>query len=259
MRASHFWFCLACWLPAAAAAFQPLVTDDTGTQGAGGNQVEFGYTRNVEKEPGTRAVTAALPFTYTRGLTDAVDLYAGGSYLRFSTTPGNAHNGSGNALAGIKWRFYDHAAGKLSLAFKPEIRFAVSGNAEDRGLGNGKTNAGAALLLTRETGFGAIHANLAVDSQHFELAGNRAVHRATLWRLSVAPVFELDERWRIAFDAGLITNPHRAEKSHMAYVEAGFIHAPQRNLDLAAGLIRDVDHKGHRVYLLTAGVTWRFR
>lgn len=259
MRTSRLWWGLACCLPAAAAAFQPLVTDDTGTQGAGGNQLEFGYTRNVEKEPGTRAITAALPFTYTRGLTNAVDVYAGGSYLRFSTTPGNAHNGSGNVLAGIKWRFYEHDAGKLSLAFKPEIRFAVSGSAEDRGLGNGKTNAGAALLLTRETGFGAIHANLAVDGQRYALAGNRAVHRAMLWRLSVAPVFELDERWRIAFDAGLVTNPHRAEKPRMAYVEAGVIHAPHRNLDLAAGLIRDVDHQGHHVYTLTAGVTWRFR
>ncbi|MGE0560078.1 MAG: hypothetical protein AB7E73_16635 [Burkholderiales bacterium] len=258
MRASRLWFCL-CWLPAVAAAFQPLVTDDTGTQGAGGNQVEFGYTRNVEKEPGTRATTAALPFTYTRGLSDTVDLYAGSSYLRFSTTPGNAHNGSGNTLAGIKWRFYENAAGKLSLAFKPEIRFAVSGNSEDRGLGNGRTNAGAALLLTRETGFGAIHANLAVDSQRFALPANRAIHRPTLWRLSVAPVFDLDERWRIAFDTGLVTNPHRAEKPRMAYIEAGIIHAPHRNLDLAAGLIRDVDHQGHRVYLLTAGVTWRFR
>jgi len=27
-------------LPTVASAFQPLVTDDTGTQGAGGNQVE---------------------------------------------------------------------------------------------------------------------------------------------------------------------------------------------------------------------------
>lgn len=257
---SRLWLIPACWLPAAAAAFQPLVTDDTGTQGAGGNQVEFGYTRHVEKEPGTRAITAALPFTYSRGLSDAVDIYAGASYERFSTAaPDSAHQGSGNALAGIKWRFYEHRGGKLSLAFKPEIRFAVSGGAENRGLGNGKTNAGAALLLTRETGFGAIHANLAVDSQRFALAGNRAIHRATLWRLSVAPVFELGEHWRIAFDAGLLTNPHRAEKSRMAYVEAGVIHAPHRNLDLAAGIIRDVDHQGHQVHMLTLGVTWRFR
>jgi hypothetical protein len=41
--------------PTLALAFQPLVTDDTGTQGAGGNQLEFSYSRFVEKEPDARA------------------------------------------------------------------------------------------------------------------------------------------------------------------------------------------------------------
>ena len=180
-RSWRSWLWLAGWLPAGVAAFQPLVTDDTGTQGAGGNQVESGYTRFVEKEPGTKAITASLPFVYTRGLTDAVDVYVGGSYVRFGPpAPEGAQNGTGNPLAGLKWRFFEHEPGKVNLAFKSEIRFPVSDRAENRGLGNGKSNAGAALLLTRETGFGAIHANLAVSSQRFTLPGNQAAHRDTL-------------------------------------------------------------------------------
>jgi len=114
-------------------------------------------------------------------------------------------------------------------------------------------------VLTRETGFGAIHANLAVSSQSFALAANRTVHRNTLWRLSIAPVFDLTERWKIAFDAGLVTNPHDAETARMGYLEAGAIYAPTKDLDIAAGLIRDVDHQGHDVHTITVGVTWRFR
>lgn len=254
------WLSLLAWLPAGAAAFQPLITDDTGTQGAGGNQLEFGYTRFVEKEPGTRTVTAALPFVYTRGLSDAVEAYIGASRVRSSPPdPDDPQTGAGNTLAGLKWRFFEHEASKISLALKSEIRFPVSERAENRGLGNAKSNAAAALLLSRETGFGAIHANLAISSQRYALPGNQTTHRDALWRLSVAPVINMTEHWRIAFDAGLVTNPHRAEKYRMAYVEAGAIYALRKDLELAAGIIRDVHHQGHQVYSVTAGVTWRFQ
>lgn len=260
MYAWRRWLWLAGWLPVGAAAFQPLLTDDTGTQGAGGHQLEFGYTRFVEKEPGAKSVTAALPFVYTRGLTEALDGYIGGSGVRFRPpAPDNTQNGAGNTLAGLKWRFFEHEASKVSLAFKSEIRFPVSERAEDRGLGNAKFNTEAALLLSRETGFGAIHANLAVRSQRYALAGNQSTHRDALWRLSLAPVFDITEQWRMVFDAGLVTNPHSVEKYRMGYVEAGAIYAPTRDLDLAVGIIRDVNHQGHRVHMVTAGVTWRFR
>ena len=45
----------------------------------------------------------------------------------------------------------------------------------------------------------------------------------------------------------------------MGYVEAGVIHALTRDFDLAAGIIRDINHQGHRVHIITAGMTWRFR
>ncbi|MGV3627898.1 MAG: transporter [Betaproteobacteria bacterium] len=260
MQSYYRWLSLLAWLPAGAAAFQPLITDDTGTQGAGGNQLEFGYTRFVEKEPGTKTVATTLPFVYTLGLTDALDGYIGGSAVRFRpNAPDNPQTGAGNTLAGLKWRFYEHEASKVSLALRSEIRFPVSERAENRGLGDAKSNAGAALLLSQETGFGAIHANLAVSSRRYALPGNQAIHRDALWRLSVAPVFDITEQWRIVFDAGLVTNPHSAEKYRMGYVEAGAIYAPTRNLDLAFGIIRDIDHQGHRVHMVTAGVTWRFR
>ena len=35
-----------------AFAFQPLITDDTGTQGEGGNQLEFSFNQDREKAAG---------------------------------------------------------------------------------------------------------------------------------------------------------------------------------------------------------------
>lgn len=254
------WLSVVFWLPASTWAFQPLVTDDTGTQGEGGKQFELGYTRFVETEPGTKAAAVFLPVVYTRGLSDGIDLSFGGSYVQFRPpAPGATESDIGNLATALKWRFFENQTGDLSLAFKPEIRFPVSSGAEDRSLGSGKVNGGAALLLTQNTGFGAVHANLAINSQHFKLAGNQNVHRETLWRLSVAPVWDVSENWKLALDAGLITNPHRAEKPRMGYVELGSIYSSSKDMDLAAGIIRDVRHRGHDVISVTLGMTWRFR
>lgn len=247
-------------LPAIASAFQPLVTDDTGTQGAGGNQLEVSYVQFVEREPNATAITRSFPLVFTRGLTDELDVFVGVSYVRFRAPAEDpAGNGGGNLAVGLKWRFHENKEHKWSLALKPEIRPAVSDSAENRGLGNGRANASGALILTKETGFGAIHANLAVSTFRFNIQDNREIHRNTLWRLSVAPVFDLSERWKAALDVGAVTNPHQAEKAYMGYVELGAIYSPSKDLDFALGFIRDVHHKGHSVKTLTAGVTWRFR
>lgn len=247
-------------LPAVAAAFQPLVTDDTGTQGAKGNQIEFSYLKSDEEEPGNTAVTHSFPLVYTRGLTDALDVYAGASYVSFRPpAPDPEGNGAGNVVVGLKWRFYDNESDKLSLALKPEIRLPVSESAESQGLGNGRTNGSVALILTKETGFGAVHANLAVSTYRFALQANEDYHRDTLWRFSVAPVVDIAEGWKVALDAGLVTNPHQAEHAGMGYVELGAIYSPTKDLDFALGFIRDVHHENHRVFSVTAGITWRFR
>jgi predicted RecA/RadA family phage recombinase len=160
---------------------------------------------------------------------------------------------------GLKWRFYENEADKLSLAVKPEIRLWVSEGAESKGLGNGVTNGAVALILTKETGFGAVHANLAVSTFRFKLQENNDIHRETIWRLSVAPVFDIAEGWKVALDAGLVTNPHQAEHAGMGYVELGAIYSPSKDLDFALGFIRDVHHENHRVFAATVGITWRFR
>jgi len=242
------------------AAYQPLITDDTGIQSRDGNQVELAYFRTTDKEAGGSTVTRILPLVLTRGLTETLDLYAGASYVQVRPPATDAAgNGAGNPVAGMKWRFYDDKSAKLSLAVKPEIRFPVSNRAESDGLGSGRVNAGVSLLLTKATGFGTVHANLAVSTNDFALQDNRDVQRNALWRLSVAPVWELSDTWEIALDVGLVTNPHKAERARMGYVELGAIYIVSKDLDFSLAVIRDVRHAGHNVTSGTAGLTWRFR
>jgi len=247
-------------LPAAASAFQPLVTDDTGTQGAGGNQVEAAYNRTVDKAPGARAVTHEAPLVFTRGVTDALDLYAGLGYQRIvPPAPQTAERGWGNPAVGAKWRFYENEASKLSFALKPEIQFAVSKSKEARGLGTARTSYSVGLLMTQETGFGAVHANLVAERVNYSDDALNAAERRTPYRLSVAPVWDVAEGWKLALDAGLTTNPDLAARARMGYVELGAIYSPGKDLDLALGIVRNIMDGDTRTTQATVGLTWRFQ
>ena len=59
----------------AAFAFQPLITDDTGTQGSGGNQLEFSINEDQENLAGDTTRTHVLQGVYMRGLSDTLDVY----------------------------------------------------------------------------------------------------------------------------------------------------------------------------------------
>jgi len=247
-------------LPAVASAFQPLVTDDTGTQGAKGNQVEAAYNRTVDKVSGTKAVTQEVPLVFTRGITDALDLYAGVGYQRIEpAAPGVEERGWGNPAVGAKWRFYENEASKLSFALKPEIQFPVSDSREAQGLGTGRTSYGVNLIMTQETGFGAVHANAVAERVNYADDALNSAERRTLYRLSVAPVWDVADGWKLALDAGLTTNPDLAAKAGMGYVELGAIYSPSKDLDLALGIVRNIRDGEISTTQATAGITWRFR
>ena len=221
--------CLALLLPGIACAFQPLVTDDTGTQGAGGNQVEVAYNRTVDKASGAKAVTHEVPLAFARGITDSLDLYAGIGYQRIAPdAPQAPERGWGNPVLGAKWRFHENEAAKRSFALRPEVAFAVSEGKEARGLGTARASFGVALLMTQETAFGAVHANLVAERVSYSDDELNRAERRTLYRLSVAPVWDVAEGWKLALDAGVTTNPDLAARASMGYVELGAILLAQR-------------------------------
>jgi Putative MetA-pathway of phenol degradation len=245
---------------ASTLALQPLVTDDTGTQGAGGNQIEIAFNRDRVHGEGETSTVRSLVGLYTRGVTDSLDAYLAvlGSDIA-SSMPGEDASGAGNPAIGLKWRFWEDATAKWSAAWKPEVRFGLSARNERRALGTGRTNYASTFIATREVPFGALHANLAVMRVGYELEENRAANRRMLYRLSVAPVFELSPRWKVALDAGLTTNPDKARRARMGYVELGAIWQPHEDLEFALGWIEQSGDGDPRTRTLTAGVTWRFR
>lgn len=87
--------------------------------------------------------------------------------MRRAGPPAVTERGWGNVVLGAKWRFHDKEASKLSFALKPEIQLPVSKDREARGLGTARTSYGVSLLMTQETGFGAVHANAAVERVNY--------------------------------------------------------------------------------------------
>jgi hypothetical protein len=236
---------LAC-LPLPSLAFHPLITDDTGTQGTAGNQLEAAV--DYVDENGDSARTLGL--TYTRGITDTLDAFIGSAYQ--TSRP----KGWGNVGAGLKWRFYENTADKISLALKPEVLLPVSRADEADGLGNGKTSYGLTLIASMETRFGELHCNLEAARNNY--ADDAITDRKNYWRASVAPVWNVAEDWKLALDLGLQTQGDASQDAVMGFVELGAVYTPNDQFDFSIGIIRDLMDGPADTTTATAQVTWHF-
>lgn len=238
--------CGLCCLPLPGLAFHPLITDDTGSQGTGGNQLEVGFD-HVDEDGGS---ARALGLTYTRGISDNLDAFIGSAYQ--TSRP----KGWGNVGVGVKWRFYENEADKFSLALKPEVLLPVSRSDEAKGLGNGKTSYGLTFIASKETGFGELHFNLEAALNDF--ADNTITDRKNFWRASVAPVWAVADGWKLALDLGLMTNSDRAEDATMGFAELGVVYSPNEQFDFSFGIIRDLMDGPADTTTATAQLTWHF-
>lgn len=241
----------------AVFAFQPLVTDDTGTQGSGRKQVEIALARDRATSAGNTVRTQTVPMVYTAGLTETLDLFAGLNYARIQSSGGDA-SGSTNPSLGFKWRFYETQAGKTSVALKPEVLLPVSTGRESAGLGQGKTSGNLTLVMTHEVPFGAIHFNAGAGRDRYHDTSTNP--DATRTRASIAPVWNLSPRWTLALDLGTQSARAGGARVRTDFVELGAIYSPSKDLDFALGILRSQDSDSPRGTLHTAmtGATWRF-
>ncbi len=242
------------------SAFQPLITDDTGTQGSGGNQLEFSFNQDRVKTTGETVRVQTLPAVYTRGLIETLDVFAGYGYAKIrSNMPGGDASGGVNPSVGAKWRFYENEESQTSFALKPEIIFPVSSGRENSGLGTGKASGNLTLILTQELPFGAVHMNLGVGRDRFRDNANNS--DATTTRASIAPVWDVADLWKLALDMGTESARAGGGRVRTNFVELGAIYSPHKDLDFALGVIHlsDNDNPHTTTNTATAGVTWRFQ
>jgi hypothetical protein len=229
----------------------PLVTDDTGTQGSGGNQIELAFTRE-KAEDGSRAREIAL--VYTRGLSDTVDAFVEKGRQKNTDAFGTSGSGYGNTVIGAKWRAWESER-KTSFAAKATVALPLSATKEAEGFGTGKTSYDATLILAQEMEWGAVMANLGAGREKFR---NAAADTDTT-HFSVAPVLNLNEQFKVALDLGLDRSKTDTATENSRYAEFGVIYAPSEAIELGLGYIRSKDQDSKEVTKsVTGGVTWRF-
>ena len=247
-------------LSSAALALQPLITDDTGTQGEAGKQVEVGFVERQASLAGDTTRTRTLPLVFTWGATETLDLYVGATPTMIrSNVAGVDAEGLGNTALGLKWRFFENEGSGTSLAVKPEVRLPVSSGHEAAGLGAGATSYGLALILSQDVSFGAIHFNLAGGRDEFSAAS--LLPTANTLRASFAPVWDINEQWKLALEFGHESVSSAGDTTNSQFVQLGAIFSPSKDLDLALGILRNNDNATHQTSTTTAtmGLTWRFR
>lgn len=261
-----FYMCavtLCLYMPLPSLAYFPFISDDTGTQGEGGNQLELNYVFIKERGvgvaadgtyiPGDFGTSNAFPMTYTRGLTDDLDVFVG---IIRQTSP---TNGWMNSAIGFKWRFAGNAEEGWSFAIKPALLTPVSRSMEASGLGNGKTNGSVSLISSYLQPTYEVHLNARYTS-NFSYSGADEQQAQHLWGVSVAPVWILNQQWKLGLDAGLETNPN-ATSAQVAYAQIGAVYSPIKNVQFGLGIIGNKAlGSASREYnwSVLSGVTWQF-
>jgi hypothetical protein len=229
--------------PLTALALQPLVTDDTSTQGAGRWQIETGGEQ-TPRQGGDSARPRQWSATLTNGLADPLDLYASALYTR----PGSAGSGWGDAALGLKWRWAEQ--GPFSLAVKPEIRLPTGDR--QRGFGTGRAGASATLLAQWQAEPFTLLGNAGLTSQP-----NRLGEHPLRWQFSGAALYRVTAQLQFALDAVVTRHPVPGAGPHPAFLIAAVVYSPRSWLDLDLGyrygLNRQTDH-----HALMLGVTARW-
>ena len=240
IRATAIGFAMA---SLAVHAAHPLITEDTGTQGAGRWQLEVNAEWARERS-GTERFRAFLPAaTIAYGFAESADVQVTLPWLR-ERSGGETRRGALDTAIEVKWRFLE--SGPLSLALMPGVTLPTG--RDEQGFGAGRARWGSLLIASWEADRWAIHS-------HAGYLRNRNDHgeRESLRHLSASVWLKPTEALKLVLDRSYDTNPDRESRGTIRQTIAGVIYSIGEDLDLDAGYRRgDTD----RAWL--AGVTVRW-
>lgn len=239
-------------LSGTAFAGIPMVTDDAGTQGTGGNQIELSFSRD-KAEDGSRAREIAL--VYTRGLTETIDVFVEKGWQKNTDPTGVSASDYGNTILGGKWRPWE-SENKTSFALGASVALPVSEEKEAQGFGTGKTSYDVALILTQEMPWGSVDANLSAGREKFRTPADDT----DTTHFSVAPAYNLNDQIKFALDIGIDRAKTDTSTEKSRYAEIAVVYAPSEDFEVGLGYIRSTDEDSKAVTKnVTGGVTWRFK
>lgn len=234
-----------------AHAAHPLITDDTGTQGAGRWQLEAStdHSRARERAAGLTAWQREFNATLTHGLTDDLDAAVSLPWQRASATDEPGARGMGDAALLAKWRFHENEAQGWSLALRPELSLP-SGNS-DKGLGNGRAGAALTLISSIERGPWTWLVNAGLTWNH-----NRLGERSGLWAVSTAVLWAATPQLSLVADIGASRAADRESRTDRFGLLGAIWHVGE-DVDASLGWRRSFG-ASPVVHTLGAGLTLRW-
>ncbi|MFA6499107.1 MAG: transporter [Desulfurivibrionaceae bacterium] len=234
-----------------AFAAHPLITDDTGTMGAGKAQLEMNGEYGREKEDGVTTKTTQGDACFSYGLSDSVDFVINLPYLHYREKSEEAtmnENGFSDTSLELKWQFYEHD--DLSLAIKPGL-ILPTGN-DDNGLGAGKAAYSLFFIASQEMDPWAFHLNLGYIRNE-----NTQDDEKDIWHASIASTLALTEDLTAVANLGIESNPAKLASTDPAFFLVGLVYALSEELDIDCGIKYGINDP-ETDYTVLAGVTWKF-
>lgn len=274
-----------CLLPfgSQALAFEPLNTDDAGTVGVGVNQIEaYFYSITAggpngefsDISPGEEFVGSgnakALPVTYTRGLSENIEASVSTSYYAL---PRGRFSPLSNYVLSLKWRFMGNDDSALSFAAKPTITLPTGNNQQVAGLGNAAANYGLNMISSYNLESLAIHINMSYEREpynvNYSVAGDLDPQRKNVFAVSIAPVWQIHSKLKVAADIGSGTNTPTTSPTYLnTYAMAAAIYSPISTVDVGlaylvsgnniSDTVSSSKSKRNGSDRFEIGVTWRF-
>jgi hypothetical protein len=273
-------FCVFAFaLSFAAHAFEPLNTDDAATVGRNVNQIEqYIYVlnnkaaedvsvinSNGEEFRGLGRATAA-PFTYTRGLSETVEASFASTYY---VNPNGNYSPLSNYVLGLKWRFLGDGEKGWAFAVKPTVTLPASTSQQAVGIGFASTNYELTLISSYYWNQIHVHSNVSYArnpyNTNYPVSGSTEPLRTNAYAFSIAPVWVVNARWRLALDFGAGSNILLNANRFSDYGMVAALYSITPDVDLGLSIMRSAANfgtvfSGSGVYSLRseAGVTWRF-
>ena len=224
-------------------AGHPMLSEDTGTQGAGNYELELGY--DWSRLDGLHSFLFQPQLSL--GTSPTFDLIVQPSWLRDSGAADAAVRGLGDTNLDFKWRFF--GAAPLSLGVRAGLEVPSAQNA--LGLPPGHLGGHAILVGTIDTAPWTIDLNAGyAHADYFPGA------RSDLLHFSLAVLYSVDARMVLVFDTAADSNPDPTQPSSMGVALVGAIYTIRPGLDVDAGF-RERLNTGAPAQQWLVGITYR--
>lgn len=245
-------FAFSVHLPLAARAGHPLLTEDTGTQGAGHYQLELTHELSHDQDAGTKVRAKSINAVLSIGLTETIDAILSLPYEQLTERTGSIStsvSGYADMEIAAKWRFYDE--GRLSFALRPGLGLPT-GN-DDEGLSAETVIPSLFAVMTYTSDPWAFNLHLG----YTRILDNEPEERRNIYHLSASVEYNVNESLRLVSDASVESNPEKSGHPNVGSAVIGLVYSLTPDLDFDFGYRKGLtDAAPDHAWLV--GLAWRF-